>query len=99
MSRTAGGAWPRDPVSRPRGARPGYVPVPGPFRAAPSAPCPAATAAGHGAVSLLPGGLGLRLGLAEGTARLLLVPVPPDEPVHWYPPGDVPQAGAERHGQ
>src|SRR5262249_57113794 len=34
-----------------------------------------------------------------GRGFLAVVLVAPDEPVHWYQPGDVAQAGDERDGQ
>src|SRR5580704_4542470 len=55
----------------------------------------------YGPVSLLPGGFGLGPGrwLPRGPGRRLLVPIPPDEPVHRYPPRDVTQPRDERDEQ
>src|SRR6266566_3305114 len=53
---------------------------------------------GPGRALFLPGGLRPGAGLVDRTGRPP-VPVPPDEPVHRDPPGDVAQAGDERDGQ
>src|SRR5712691_2706528 len=60
-----------------------------------------ALAPGPGPELFLPGGFGLGSGLLlrGGPGGALLVPAPPDEPVHRDPPRDVAQARDERDEQ